>query len=303
MTRILGNLGRLTEIAACRRQSAQWKKLTLAYLKLRPLHYPLDLRLRTGEKITLNEPTDLIIFWLVFVRCHYSVHASDRTIIDVGANIGIFTLYAAREAPGSKIVAVEPFPDTCVRLKALVESNRLQGRVTIVNCAVGAASSKGNMDIDPAIPSQYRRIYSEKTRGLNQRHRKMVEQANDGIPVETFPLHEILDRAGIGFADVMKMNIHGSEYDVLMGSPAAALRRCRRIVVQYHDMPPSSGITKRGLFEHMAKLGFRLLLDRVGSSAGLAEFELTEFSREAIDKSGLNLDPPGQSAHPDTRIA
>ena len=70
-----------------------------------------------------------------------------------------------------------------------------------------------------------------KTRGLNQKRRNMAEQTNDGIAVETFPLQQVLDRADIGVADVVKMNIHGSEYDVLMGSPAAALRRCRRIVV------------------------------------------------------------------------
>jgi FkbM family methyltransferase len=231
MKHVVGNIGRLPEIAACRRQSAQWKKLTLAYLKLRPLHYPFDLRLRTGEAMTLNEPTDLIIFWLVFVRRHYPVHSSDRTIMDLGANIGIFTLFAAREAPCSRVIAVEPFPDTGFRLKALVERNGLQDRVMILNCAVGAASSSGNMDADPTIPSQYRRIYSEKARGLNQKRRNMAEQTNDGIAVETFPLQQVLDRADIGVADVVKMNIHGSEYDVLMGSPAAALRRCRRIVV------------------------------------------------------------------------
>ena len=275
MLRLFENLGRLPEIAACRRQSAQWKSLTLAYLGLRSHRYPSTVRLRSGEEITLHEPTDLIIFWLVFVRCHYPVHASDRIVVDVGANIGIFTLYAAREAPASKIVAVEPFPDTCSRLKTLVEGNRLQNRVTILNCAVGVVRSHGSMDTDLAIPSQYRRIYSEKTQGLNLRHRNMVEQTDDGIVVQTLPLLEVLNQANIGVADLVKMNIHGSEYDVLMGSPVSAIQRCKRIVVQYHEMPANSGITKAGLFEHMARAGFRLQQDRARGSCGLAEFVLT----------------------------
>src|SRR3974390_562522 len=129
------NLARLREIALCRAETGQWRVLALAYLKARPLHYPYELKLRSGHRLRLQERTDLVIFWLVFVRRHYPVRETDNTIVDVGANIGIFTLYAAREAPAAKIVALEPFPDTRERLVELVEGNGLSGRVTIMDCA------------------------------------------------------------------------------------------------------------------------------------------------------------------------
>src|SRR6266496_3656751 len=136
----LANWKRIPEFLACIKETAQWLPVTLAYLGLRPAVFPLELQLRSGEILSLRERTDLVIFWLVFVRRHYPVLSSDSVIVDVGANIGLFTLYAAREAPGARIVSIEPFPDTCQRLRQLVETNRLTERVTILNCAISGTS-------------------------------------------------------------------------------------------------------------------------------------------------------------------
>jgi hypothetical protein len=42
----------------------------------------------------------------VFVRHHYPVESSDRLVIDVGENIGLFTAYAARQAASPQVVAI-----------------------------------------------------------------------------------------------------------------------------------------------------------------------------------------------------
>src|SRR5580765_7383609 len=114
---LLTSPSRLLEILVCRRETEQWLAVTLAYLRLRELPLPYNLRLRTGQKLTLKERIDIVVFWLVFLRRHYPVAASDRVIVDVGANIGLFTIYAARQLPDARIIAVEPFPETCRRLQ------------------------------------------------------------------------------------------------------------------------------------------------------------------------------------------
>jgi len=160
----LASLKRLPEILTCFRETAQWLPATLAYLGVSRLKCPYELRLRSGEVLTLRERTDFVIFWLIFARRHYPVRPSDRVIIDIGANIGLFTLYAAREAPEARIISIEPFPDTCQRLRNLVETNRLTDRVTILNCAVSGSSGTAAMDAASAeIPSQYKRNTSATT--------------------------------------------------------------------------------------------------------------------------------------------
>jgi FkbM family methyltransferase len=260
---LLANAQRLPEIFACLRETGQWLPITLAYLGLRQMRYPYELRLRTGQVATLREQTDLIIFWMVFARRHYPVRSSDRVIIDVGANIGLFTLYAARQAPQAGIIAIEPFPDTCRALLDLVDRNCLRDRVTVLDCAVAGASGTGMMDSAAGIPSQYRRIYSATTSTLNVRHRGpagLLETA-DGVPVRAKTLSEVMDSANISSADLVKMNIHGSEYEVLMSMAPNSMRRCKQIAVQYHELPAEMKIGKEELFEHLRKAGFRLVSD------------------------------------------
>jgi Met-10+ like-protein len=139
-------LSRFPEVAGCYRETAQWFPLALGYLRLRELKYPIIVSLRSGGSITLQERIDLVIFWLVFVRKHYPVHASDLVIVDVGANIGLFTIYAARQAQDAKIIAVEPFPDTCLRLRKHLQENHLTNRVTVANCALAGNPGGGGQN-------------------------------------------------------------------------------------------------------------------------------------------------------------
>jgi FkbM family methyltransferase len=254
---------RLSEILACARATGRWIQLLLDYVRLTPLRYPYSFVLRTGEKLTLHEHTDTIVFWLIFARRHYPVDPSCRVILDIGANIGMFTLYAAREARAARIIAVEPFPDTCRRLKDLTAVNRLEDRVTVVNCAVTGKAGNRTMDSADGIPSQYRRIHAPETATLNPTHRgpAAAQPDDNGVPVRSQTLSQVLDQCGVAAADLVKINIHGSEYDVLLSTDPKDLLRCRKIALQYHDMPAAIGLGKQHIFDRLQGLGFVLLLD------------------------------------------
>jgi FkbM family methyltransferase len=223
----------------------------------------------------LLEHIDLVVFWMVFARRHYPVAASHRIILDIGANIGIFTLYAARKAPAARIIAVEPFPDTRERLEELVETNHLRDRVTILNCAVTGTAGERTMESAKGMPSQYRRIYSPETATLNASHRGPAgaKQDDNGVPVRSETLAHVLDHARVTIVDLVKMNIHGSEYDVLLHTDPGVLQHCRQIAVQYHELPPEMRLGKEQIFEHLKRLGFNLITDDdTHRGSGLAVF-------------------------------
>src|SRR5579863_1407108 len=108
----LRNMNRGPEILRCMAQTDDWARVSAAYLGLSRLQYPFVLRLRRGEQIRFEELTDLKAFWQIFLRRVYRVRSTDRNILDLGANIGMFTLYAARSAPQARIFSFEPFPST-----------------------------------------------------------------------------------------------------------------------------------------------------------------------------------------------
>ncbi len=61
------------------------------------------------------------------------------TFVDVGANVGTYTVLASGEA-GARSIAIEPVPQTFQHLLDNVYLNRLHDRVVAYNCGVGSES-------------------------------------------------------------------------------------------------------------------------------------------------------------------
>ncbi|XP_045166798.1 uncharacterized protein LOC123530142 [Mercenaria mercenaria] len=66
----------------------------------------------------------------------YSVLKQDRkiTFVDIGANIGYFSLLAA--SAGQVVVSVEPWKQNIQKLQQSISKNKLEGKITILNNAV-----------------------------------------------------------------------------------------------------------------------------------------------------------------------
>jgi len=280
---------RLRGIAVCFRLTSQWVPLSLAYFfrKAKQLRYPCTVQLRTGEVLTLREFTDLVIFWLIFVRQHYPVKPTDRVIVDVGANVGLFTVYASRSAPHARIFAVEPFPETRERLGLTIRANGLEDRVTILPYALTNSEGTATMDDSNGVPSQYRAVLSEIPQRLNANH-KPSSRPENSVSVSTLSLSDLLDRIPAGIIDLMKMNIHGNEYDALLPASDAALSRVRRIALQYHEPPKRMRLGKNDIRQKLESAGFYLVTDAdTNRGSGRAIFALTPQSLQHVPRPAL----------------
>jgi FkbM family methyltransferase len=253
----LTHANRAPEIFRCAAETTQWVRITAAYLGLAGLRYPYVLTLRAGERIPLQETTDLKTFWQVFLHHVYRVQPTDRIILDIGANIGLFTLYAARAAPQARIFALEPFPATFARLLTTVHDHHLEPRVTCLNYAATGAPGIRTMR-DVATPSQRRSLTSPAT-------------AIPGIQVRGKALDQIFDENSLRRVDLLKMDIEGSEYEVLLATPEKVLAQVRRIALEYHG--DSAPYSKEQIFQHLDQTGFRLICD-VGDELGYGVAEL-----------------------------
>jgi FkbM family methyltransferase len=280
-TKLLRQCYRAPEIFHCRRESSEWFTLSCAYVGLRPLHYPYTVVLRDGTTIQLQDFFDLTTFWPIFFAQTYPVDAADRVIIDAGANIGAFTLFAARAAPYAHIFSIEPFGPTFQRLREAIAANGLASRVTCFQAALGKEPGTGRMPAGEGA-SQFRRM----TTGSS------VERE---VAVEVTTLGAILDQSRIERVDLLKMDIEGGEYPALLFSPPDLLRRFRRICLEYHPVAKDEVHTKERLFDHLRSAGFHCSLDRHdGGGFGIAHFRLRA---EVEVKSVLRGEIRVQSAH------
>jgi FkbM family methyltransferase len=186
----------------------------------------LTLRLRSGEKLQIRAD-DFEIFVEIFVARDYShPHVDLRSctsIVDIGANVGMASIWFARECPNARVFAVEPAPVPLERLWRNVAANRLEERVTVIPAAIAVQSGTGFINNIDGI-SGHGRFTS--TMGAASAGAEMDE-------VQAMTLADVLELAD-GRTDLMKLDCEGSEYAVLDESNHSVLQQIRAIVGEYH---------------------------------------------------------------------
>src|SRR5262245_59915949 len=237
LLRAFRHASQLPEVWRCIRTLDDRGAVIAAYLGIRALEYPYEFRTPAGDIITLENFHDLVTAWILFYRREYRVDQSCQTIIDVGANVGMFTLLAAREAPASRIIALEPFPSTRARLEAHVARNGLADRVVCRPWALAGSDGSRVMDDDGALPSQSRGLFEAGT-------------THTGTPVVALSLATFWEREGIADADLLKLDIEGAGHELIAATPPEALRRAQAICLEYHPNGPKdelfAGFGERG---------------------------------------------------------
>jgi FkbM family methyltransferase len=75
----------------------------------------------------------------------------DGVFVDVGANVGLFTVIGALATSRGRVIAYEPVPELLELLRANVQLNWLAGRVTIRDVAVAERAGKRPFTFDPTM--------------------------------------------------------------------------------------------------------------------------------------------------------
>jgi FkbM family methyltransferase len=199
------------------------------------------IRLRNGYEIAIESVDDFRqSFWDCWVRDPYRVRATDRVIIDAGANIGCFTLYATHRAQRSHVFAIEPSGQNFQRLEANIRLNGLGHRVTAL--PVGVAATTGTRELDVSHASPYHSPYTS------------VGPRRETIRV--LSLAALLQAiGGPARVDLLKMDCEGAEMDCLLAAAPADLARIGRIALEYHEW---AGFSLQALVERLDASGLRL---------------------------------------------
>lgn len=196
-------------------------------------------------------------------------------ILDVGANIGMSSLFFAAHAPGCQIHCFEPVPAIFEVLEANIARHGLPARAHALAMA-GAAGERELLfypnnsvmsglhvspDEDAAVTSRFmlnsgfeldELAYFLETKFHHQRLR-----------CRTTAFSEFCQAEGIERVDLLKIDVEKAEWEVLQGVQAADWRRIRQVVVEVHD---ANG-RLRDIRALLGAQGFRV---EVGASALLA---------------------------------
>jgi FkbM family methyltransferase len=158
-----------------------------------------------------------------------------RTLVDLGANIGLVSTLYARRYDLARVVAVEPVPANVEVLRHNLKANRV--RAEVVEAAVGPQ------------PRRARFVLSEAS---NLGH--LGEDGDLEVPVVTMPA--LLAKLG-GRTDLLKIDVEGGEGALLVGADVSWLDNVHAIIAEIHPDRVDyeeivKAVTSRGFRYHPA---------------------------------------------------
>ncbi len=148
----------------------------------------------------------------------YSLKAGD-TVIDCGAYVGEFTLYAARAVGKTgQVIAFEPDPAAFKRLRENIALNELDNVILI---------NKGVWSEDTALE------FSGGDQGANFFNQNTANKISYKVPVVS--IDSEIERLGIKRIDFIKMDVEGAETEALKGSRVVLKKNSVHLAIaSYH---------------------------------------------------------------------
>jgi FkbM family methyltransferase len=172
---------------------------------------------RNGLCISDSEGTVAGTIAVVFIRKHYGELKNKSIVVDIGANVGVFSLFTASQSPNASIYSYEPIKSNYAILQNNIKNNGFLDRIKAYNKGVAA------------VPGQ-RRIYvsSSPSHSFTQ---SFASQESEIIECTT--LENLIRDNNLSKIDVLKLNCEGAEYEILY-SASKALEIVRDIRMEYH---------------------------------------------------------------------
>lgn len=126
--------------------------------------------------------------------------------VDIGANVGVWSLLAVERHPDVQVHAFEPVPALAERLRRHVALNGLRADAIVTNVTAVAAEN----GVAPFF------VNHTSNTGASSLYHRPAESDEIAVPVVT--LDAYAERAGLDRIDVLKVDVEGAEIAVFTGA-------------------------------------------------------------------------------------
>jgi FkbM family methyltransferase len=175
-------------------------------------------------------------------------------ILELGANVGYFTVQGARAGPGARYVAVEPYPASA----RVCRANLTLNRVTSVELLAAAAVAGGQATVELRVPADQLAAPTVAFVGAgSELPEPMGRHVTRTVAVPAVDVRALLD--GV---DLLKLDVEGQEHALLAASREHLAAHRPTVFV---EVLPGTARLRRLLAELCRDDGFRCYVPRAGS--------------------------------------
>lgn len=209
---------------------------------------PYQVRHKDGHLIELRPRAgDLFGFYEILLRGDYTGNGQNISngdvVIDVGANIGCFTILASRAVgPTGRVIAIEPDAANFRQLVRNIALNRLTN-VTAMNVALGATD--GLVTLHSPMAGLFSSIFSSV-------NGQPITGIQTTVPVMT--LASLMSVQGVANCKYLKLDCEGAEHLIVEGMSPDVARRIAQITVEIHKV---AGFEASTFSARLESLGYR----------------------------------------------
>jgi FkbM family methyltransferase len=247
-------MNKIQLIFKARKIFSNWQTLISIYFKIIKKENVI-LKTRNNIKIKIRtNSTDIMqlgTVWLIedYKNSGFNINDDDM-IIDVGAHIGLFSLFISQQCKKGKIFAYEPIEKNFNILKENIELNKIKN-VIYFNSAVSNQSNKLKIFIDS----------DDSAHSIFESDKKFIE-------VNSTTIKSIFDENKIKNCNLLKLDCEGAEYQIIESIPKEYFLKIDKMIIEYHIANENPELYKK-LIQNLKDNSFKIKIEKISDGMGM----------------------------------
>mgnify|MGYP006429022745 CR=1 FL=1 len=247
-------MNKIQLILKARKTFSNWQTLIGVYFKtIKKENIILETKNNIKIKIRTNS-TDIMQLGTVWLAQDYEVPGfsikKEDIVIDIGAHIGLFSLFASQYCKNGKIFCYEPIEKNFGILKKNIELNKIKN-VIYFNSAVSNQLNKLKIFID-SDDSAHSIFKSDK----------------NFIEVNSTTIKSIFDENKIKNCNLLKLDCEGSEYQIIESIPKEYFLKIDKMIIEYHIANENPELYKK-LIRNLKDNSFKIKIEPISEGMGM----------------------------------
>lgn len=229
----------------------------------------VKIKLNNSLTILINDISSTGVLWEVFSNLDYDVKLKKaRIIIDIGAHVGIASLFFSTKYPKSYVFSIEPDPENYKLLLSNIQLNKKKN-IKPFNTSV----LNNNKEVVFLFKNKHSSM-SHTRKDLTE-----VKTTNKYKVVKSVKLESFIRKNKIKNVDILKIDVEGSEYEIILNLKPSTFSKIRYIIVEYHNWV--KGLSEKDLVDKLVENNYkvRVVKNRHIDGVGLIYAKNTNLSK------------------------